>query len=445
MVFWASVLVFIISILTYSLYPRNDEYTLNTITDETNVVGFVNQHQAAKDYMTQMLQVSTLAKPNPLTTDNSIILLPAADLINLMPTGTSYEVFGDPDSLQITDLKRTAGSDDGYTSALMCHNTGAQDLTIDCVNADKQYILTYGLFPNWWSDNSFYQEAWRKSILRRTRGSAECGVLDSIGGHFVIDTTQKTTRIPAPVLKALQSDSIFGGNMASLVDNQGILMCISSFTNPYVINGDLVFHWDKINNDTIRHTDTSKVPLTGDWGSPTVGGTAQINGLTNPTGYTISGVVTFNNKTDETPKVLIKTTTDGTEENLAIFQRKKGAENVPGGYFKMGGVCAEVSSWAFSFAYVNEGGIKTLYINNQPKGYYSDASNQKTDANCTIAGNTTAEVDFGTLSVDTKGQTADGKSDHLLANLKIYKAVLFPADRTKNLKADKKRYGIQAN
>ncbi len=436
MVFFATVLVFIISILTYSLYPRNDQYNLNLTKAEASVLAFVNQHQAAKDYMVQMLQVS-MVDTNVLDT-NDITDLPE-DIENMMPIGSFHEICLNTEN---------PINDNCYKSIVACYNENTTDasgnsvtntdtLTSDCINADHQYIITYGLAPNWWPDDVWHQETWRKAILKRTRGSATCGVLvdvdvdvatNSTTQYYGIDTSQTITGpttyssnnntvkkrvLPPPISKKIIGDQTTPGLVWNVYKNYDILFCMSPFQNPYV-QSNLVFHWDKVNNNKTQHTQgATTIPLVGGWHNGTQG---QINvSLSSP--LTISGVII----PTETGSSFLSS--NGTP--LIIAQRFTGTNSnnqpINESYIKIGNTCTQVPNRTFSFTYLNtSNSTEDVYINGQKKGNIT---------NCPITNTTLSGV---TLA----------NSLNYIANFKIYDTALGADDIQQNYKADRKRFGI---
>lgn len=444
MVFFATVLVFIISILTYSLYPRNDQYNLNLTKAEASVLAFVNQHQAAKDYMVQMLQVST-------GSNNDITDLPE-DIENMMPIGSFHEICLNTENPIDNNC---------YESIIACYNenttnasgnsvTNTDTLTSDCINADHQYVITYGLAPNWWPDDVWHQETWRKAILKRTRGSASCGVLvDVITDNLVdvitnnntqyygIDTSQTITgpttysftsnnnpvpvkkrALPLPISKKFIGDQATPGLLWNVYKNYDILFCISPFQNPY-IQDDLVFHWDKINNNKTQHTQGATTPLVGSWDNGTQG---QIN-ISKSSPLTISGVI-------------IPTTTGNSflssnGKPFIIAQRFTGANSnnqpIDESYIKIGKTCTQVPNRTFSFTYVlnTSNSTEDVYINGQKKGNIT---------NCPITNTTLTSINLSGVTL--------ANSLNNIANFKIYSTDLGADDILQNYKADRKRFGI---
>lgn len=438
MVFWATVLVFIISILTYSFYPRNDQYTQDIMRAESGVLSFVNQHQAAKDYMVQMLQVS--AGDTTDEGDNVMTPLPGAPLIAMMPHGSTYEFFGNIN--ETPDMQRNQNSDDGYTSVVACYNDDADNLTSNCVDADHQYIITYGLEPLWWADNVQRRETWRKAILKRTRGSAVCGSLvgpfsDGIQQYYSIDTTQRLTGgqrktfgdlnqqrtigvVPLPVSNKLAT--LFEGGL----NDYEILFCMSPFDNPYV-QDNLVFHWDKINNNITGHQAGASNLLAGSWfgSAPDM---AEVS--VSSTQFTISGVVTLPSTIQS-----IGVLTDANAQSFMILERVTSLENEQHSYLKIGKRCVEVPNKIFSFTYVQNGSDTSdaiLYINGK-------ATTDLTS--CPIEEDTLSQPNFSKSRLISEGNLSE--LTNTLANFKIYNSALTEEERSKNLKTDKKRFGIK--
>ena len=67
MLFWVTVISFLVGIMTFMIYPREDQIeTVHLPASEAYIAGFVTQHQAAKDYLREGL-VALQRLPNYAT------------------------------------------------------------------------------------------------------------------------------------------------------------------------------------------------------------------------------------------------------------------------------------------------------------------------------------------------------------------------------------------
>ncbi len=265
MIFWATVLAFIVGMMYYMMYPRSD--TLDTImkpASDIYINTFVTQHQAARDYSNAILPAISRIAPAPTTTattDKEKLFILPATMTNFMPP------------MQVDDSKNSAtvGENAGfYTSLIACMNhkdrlkdNGEMDYgtLLNCTDsyALTKYVITYGEVPDIESNlfknkNTNRLMQWEKAILRRTSGSPDCGYLSKMNGNaidYYINTSQSLTRkLPRAVTTALQTD--FDSASTDL------LFCLTPLNNPYVTDG-LILHYDAIlngGNTHILQTDT---------------------------------------------------------------------------------------------------------------------------------------------------------------------------------------------
>ena len=154
MVFLMSILVFLAGIMTYMFFPRNDQFQINMYEEEGNIVTFLNQHQAAKDYLYQMIKWKpTNHSPSPepygITYDDiasmiSPIMQATHDISDNMETETP-----------------NIPEDGYYTSAVICLN---ENYELANCPTDNQYVMTYGYTPHWWNSKTNQSQVWIKSL-----------------------------------------------------------------------------------------------------------------------------------------------------------------------------------------------------------------------------------------------------------------------------------------
>lgn len=448
MVFWASVLVFIASIMTYMFYPRNDQYDQELRKAEYAINAFVNQHQAARDYMYQMIEwhpSEQMKQDSPFFN-----VLPFQGLQSMMPWAMRFmhEIYAVcPDSNCQTRLTPNPTLQDSighYTSVLVCMDDTLAAIK-DCPS-NKQYLLTYGYPPNmfeesdWWQSRTTRLETWRKAILRRTRGSASCGVLYAVGEYgaddhyYAIDTTQRLTGvvrrpdsgdnkvqyIVPPAVTANMAHSGETGNVgldtcrseAECTERlDGILFCLSPFNNPYNTDG-LAFMVDKINNLGYGTSSSGPtVPLEGN-----VSGTdlTPSSGSFYETNYTIAGVIQ---------------NVDGTQSILSgsvpvSMQCAQNDDNKICSLTVNGLTASGISAKsAISFAYVGTPSGQVLYVNGIEK------------ANSSTGAPVLSHLELADPSLIQN-------DNQVLRHLRIYKRALSETQIQNNYQADKKRFGI---
>lgn len=458
MVFWASVLVFIASIMTYMFFPRNDQYDQELRKAEYAITSFVNQHQALRDYMYQMIEWH----PSDSMKANSKFfnLIPFDGLQSMLPWGMrrltsdgqfSHDIYaicseGNAGSCEtkLTPNPLVADSVGHYTSVLVCLNNDLNSIT-DCPSG-KQYLLTYGYPPNmfdetdWWRSRTTRLDTWRKAILRRTRGSASCGVLYAVGGYgaddhyYSIDTTQRLTGVvrrpdivgdevqyvvPTPITENM-AHSTETGNVGlntcgseSACTNKltGILFCLSPFNNPYDTDG-LAFMIDKINNTGYGSSSSGNaIPLKGvlsyDILSPDSGSFSE-------TTYTISGI-------------LQDTGTNGQQNillgNVPVSFQCSGSTGARNCSVTVDGLTSTTTGGnLLSFTYIGTGSYQKLYVNG--------VSTIRNTAAKTLADPKLANV------------VLVSNSNNTLKHLRIYRRALTETQIENNYRADKKRFGI---
>lgn len=268
MIFWATVLSFIVGLMYFMMYPRSDKIdTIDKPASEALIANFVSQHQAARDYIREiLLSTSKMTgaphESNETEAQKKLFILPSSfeDFIpDIQLLETAYNL--NPESHCSSD--NNCG---GYVSILACltrkdkTNPDGTRITgelIDCIKepAKVKYVMTYGYVPE--TDINLFKNKnllWEEAVLRRTSGSPDCGFLyqtnPSIGvaGEFKINTSQNLTRkIPQAISDALHNT--IQGAAQDPVDQskKWLLFCISPVHDPYVTEG-LILHYDSIIN-----------------------------------------------------------------------------------------------------------------------------------------------------------------------------------------------------
>lgn len=268
MIFWATVLSFIVGLMYFMMYPRSDKIdTIDKPASEALIANFVSQHQAARDYVREILIAISKASGAPhdsaaTESQKKLFILPSSfeDFIpGIQLLETAYKL--NPES-----YCSSSGTCGGYVSVLAClsrkdrTDSNGIRLTgklVDCTTEDAKvkYIMTYGYVPD--TDINLFKNKnllWEQAVLRRTSGSPDCGFIyqtnANIGvtGEFKINTSQSLTRkIPQAV-----SDALYSFIQKSIQDpvdksKKWLLFCISPANNPYVTEG-LVLHYDSMIN-----------------------------------------------------------------------------------------------------------------------------------------------------------------------------------------------------
>lgn len=277
MIFWATVLSFIVGLMYFMMYPRSDKIdTVDRPASEAFVANFVSQHQAARQYAREiLLALSKVSGSTHESTDTEaqkkLFILPVffEDFIpNIQLTETAYKL--DPSAYC------PAGSScGGYTSVLACldrkdgfysDGTRITGKLVDCVTspAKIRYIMTYGYVPE--ADINVFKNKnilWESAILRRTSGSPDCGFVYQtnpnigVAGEFRISNSQKITRkIPQAVSDALAQIIQRAPQDTHSDSKKWMMFCLSPANEPYVTNG-LVLHYDSFMNalsPTLHHS-----------------------------------------------------------------------------------------------------------------------------------------------------------------------------------------------
>ena len=280
MVFWSTLLSFMIGIMYYMLYPGDNKIKdVYMPTSEAFVSGFLSQHQAAKqfarDKIIGIIQLTKEAESAGKTADkvaggssvppNSVIILSDMDekknLIgsylagNATETGNLYP--GKEASFAIHEDTSTFLNQE-FVSVLACLNmperkmgeTYAPATLVDCKKATTKYVITYGAVPM--NDlNTPYTRGrtilWEHAILKRTHGSPDCGFLYYNGGtvsgkkkYFIHNSNRLTRGVPTDFTdKVLRGyiDPMTDAGRASIGNQSAdILFCMTPVNDPYPRN-----------------------------------------------------------------------------------------------------------------------------------------------------------------------------------------------------------------
>ena len=286
MVFWATMLGFIVSILLALVYPRNDKHMVeNAPIAEAYVSSFATQHQSAINY------ANTISLALPFI--NTSIGDDIASRTSSSPTGpTSIEterlihVFkrdtnnDDADNFSqflphIAPIEGHMSSsnnlfpvgNDGYTSALVCLNRiddkeNSAELgdvwnTGDIISCQTtrdntfKYVLTYGfLYPDDEETRVVYKDKrllWEKALTKRTKNTFDCGFIET--GEMTSDKKPHIMSLNAQGRRI--PDSIFSFYKPYIEQynpENGILFCLTPINTPYVTS-NLLYHFDSLVNE----------------------------------------------------------------------------------------------------------------------------------------------------------------------------------------------------
>ena len=231
MLYLLFVLTFLCGILFYGMSPSDKSLDMTAHQAEGMIISFINQHQAARDYLYTWLGASGESGGN--LQDNTYRFLKT-----------------DFAKMELA-FKKTDAAEYGITSDMCESNNGTPGETGkgSCfvskvvVDGTKHYVMTYGGWkdtyfnrPDWWPRKGTRMrrfESWRKAIATRTRGSVSCGVLVKEGSDWCIDngetvyknesatTKQCMNKVPSAVINALPYTTDEG--------KEDLLFCYSEF------------------------------------------------------------------------------------------------------------------------------------------------------------------------------------------------------------------------
>ena len=300
MLYLLFVLTFIAGILFYGMAPREDRLELNARQAEGMILSFVNQHQAARDYLFTWLGAGTAGAEGSNVQSGGYL---QPEFIQMMPGkrirytngGSEIHKSNKPEGISIDMCDNNRGtpgvSNGGCNFTTMSDiNTAAVSTVEDIpgfvsrvVDADgKHYVITYGGWepcgesdfcrPSWWpreGQRMRKYESWRRAITKRTRGSKDCGVLFKNGSTWCIDngqtvfkdegagTPQCAKKVPQAIIDAMPND------YKPTKGLEDLLFCMSEFnqglTPPYEVGIQNFF--DGLSNRAFGHHLTG----TKDW------------------------------------------------------------------------------------------------------------------------------------------------------------------------------------
>ncbi len=426
MSFLMAFLVFLAGILTYMMFPRSDVYQLDMYRQEGNIVSFLNQHQAAKDYMTQMITRLTPVGGDTNNGQNGIVVFPSDNVIAMLPKVMKTG------SHDVANETNEAAVGEGYVSGLICLD--ANWAFTPCTTAAHRYVITYGCTPNWWGKQAERKMAWYKAMLKRSHGSGVCGILapisDADGNNFDegnnrfvtnIDNSQRRVGFQQ---KTLENKTYY---VVPTAVNQAVplcggerLICMTPYLSPYTQNP--VVMWDSIsNNYGAGH-------ITGD-GQPLAGNMDMSTHVLSPDTfnlYAVSGVIRPTQSTNQS----ILQNNDGTdvihlecEETLcALIAGNVRINSIP-------------VTKTFSFTYQTDGNsrqdLSVSYIRQQSGNYGLFPQ--------TATGNTAGPV----LNAPVVGAgVLTSLSEAGILAIRLYQETQDTARIAKNARADKKRFGL---
>ncbi len=302
MIFWATVISFMIGIMTFMLYPREDQIkTVHLPASEAYIASFVTQHQAAKDYLREgLVALQKLPEHATNSDENDSILALSGEASG----GTGIESplinFLTPSQSIMTTSKFqpevSAENNGGFVSVLGCftrperkiENTYVESDLRECVSdtAQTKYVFTYGPLP--YFDNDLYMRnktlLWEAAILKRTHGSPDCGFLEKdvkrkafdkdgnaimIGTdqYFVNNSSRLTRKVPSKFAAFLDKNAYLttmeecdktGGRPSDKnrddknrivlsSDCSPVLFCMTPANDPYPQTGLIINYDSKIN------------------------------------------------------------------------------------------------------------------------------------------------------------------------------------------------------
>ncbi len=303
MVFWATMLSFIVSILLALVYPRNDKHMVENVPiAEAYVASFATQHQSAIDYANAIslaipyLDTSIgddlITKKAKSTGDSS--LSPSEDKDNFIHVFKNdfYQDFiptiAPTEGHMSTSYKLFPLPGDGYVSALVCLNKVDDKKDVDkfgnsiwgtnstygdiisCKTTDEntfKYVLTYGtLYPNEDESRIIFKNKrllWEKALVKRTKNTFDCGFIEtgsmtSDGKAHVMSLNAQGRKIPDNIF------SFYKTYIETYNPENGVLFCITPINTPYITSG-LLYHFDSFINKIDENTSISHNENMTDW------------------------------------------------------------------------------------------------------------------------------------------------------------------------------------
>lgn len=269
MLFWSFILAFALGVLYYAFYPRTDYISVvEKPISESAIIAFVNAHQAAKRMLYRIDDDGLGGKE---VVQIFLTEMPKVDANDKIQTPIIFEKQAEGDNDTIGQLKNSirnnvirglkATKTDGIYSYVAClkknvdeTNNTSKELTFACdEDRTENYLITFSDHPDWWNENIKQRQLWRSALLKKTKGSDECGVVycrygayeqghtvvcgtpggaPTVSGlprydstsKYVLDNTQRfTVSIPKEISAALENKA--GGNLYDF------MLCITPIRN----------------------------------------------------------------------------------------------------------------------------------------------------------------------------------------------------------------------
>ena len=285
-------LTFLAGILFYGMSPREDKLNLDTNQAEGMIVSFLNQHQAAKDYVYAWMGVG----PNDGTALSNVKQeLQNESFLRAEPIGSVFDFTSwlpsDPNGMNVTaDIcaldsnnvnKGRPGKENNpsscFVSRVVCvNNSGTWVQNCADTTVRERYVVTYGGWadcdgtncnrPRWWPAESVRVrkfERWRKAMANRTRGSISCGTLYKNGATWCIDngeTVFKQEGVASPVCLNPVPSAIIERLPYTDAEKDDLFLCYSKI-KPTLRNyvSGMTYFFDGISNIGLgRHTEEKK-------------------------------------------------------------------------------------------------------------------------------------------------------------------------------------------
>ncbi len=279
MIFWTTVLTFIIGLMVTMLFPRTDRVNVEELpVSEAYVASFVAQHQFARDYADQISL--TLPYIQPIAGSDK----PSGDAAHIHIFKDEFDDLENgymPKMMPDYVSRKTFPTDGSYTSAIVCMDgldktvssgeteTNVYGNVVSCKTPVQtfKYVLTYGaLFPQNQVQHNLYKTRldtsvgkneiqrnhilWEKALAKRTKGDPDCGYIGIESNlPYIFSVDGKKRRIPFNLYKVFDDNGYFPDD--STYDYQPIF-CITPVNSPYIADG-LMYHFDSAMNNKNEH------------------------------------------------------------------------------------------------------------------------------------------------------------------------------------------------
>lgn len=272
MLYWGLFLSFAVSVLIYAFYPFSDKLNVERHQAEALIAAFINQHQAAKNYLVHSLRLPPLDKAGIDEEGTNGVALFPVELDQFIPSYMESDLYQikDTNGVRRTDMNPNPDPSRGYiggafSSALVCVKREKNNLSLipdysltSCLDgsAEHQYIITYGARPEWW-DNQIPVEmkgTWRHAIARMTHNAPNCGTLlhDPKNGQkngYPVYSLDNGYRISIDVVNPLVTQTLRKAGVSGDYKHKDLIdlfFCISAYGDLYV-PGPL-YHYDANSN-----------------------------------------------------------------------------------------------------------------------------------------------------------------------------------------------------